>query len=93
MRDGGAARRVSGGELGRRGVESALVAGIIRSPGASREALPLGVTGKTSDSGSEESRFEPWSDNKSLAKAGLFCVKPIKKRLIVDACGNPGACG
>ena len=37
-----------------------------------------GVIGNTSDSGSEESRFEPWSDNlkKSLAFAGLFHFYP-----------------
>ena len=37
--------------------------------------LSDGVTGNTSDSGSEESRFEPWSDNKikNPAKAGFFC--------------------
>ncbi len=28
--------------------------------------LSDGVTGNTSDSGSEESRFEPWSDNKMI---------------------------
>lgn len=28
--------------------------------------MPDGVIGNTSDSGSEESRFEPWQDNKIL---------------------------
>jgi hypothetical protein len=32
--------------------------------------LSDGVIGNTSDSGSEESRFEPWSDNK---KKPCFC--------------------
>lgn len=40
------------------------------------ERLSCGVTGNTSDFGSEESRFEPWRDNngeKDLCKSkGLF---------------------
>ena len=34
-----------------------------RSRAAGNGSLPLGVTGNTSDSGSEESRFEPWRGN------------------------------
>jgi hypothetical protein len=33
-----------------------------------------GVTGNTTDSGSVESRFEPWSDNKNPAKAGFIVL-------------------
>ena len=37
--------------------------------------LAHGVTGNTSDFGSEESRFEPWSDNeKELLTSGFFCT-------------------
>ncbi len=34
-----------------------------------------GVTGNTSDFGSEESRFEPWPDNKGAAEKQLFLIK------------------
>lgn len=48
------------------------------------EKLSCGVIGNTSDSGSEESRFEPWSDNlkKSLASAGLFHFYPKCTKLV-----------
>lgn len=45
----------------------------------SKIELADGVTGNTSDFGSEESRFEPWSANKafryseSFFYSGLFC--------------------
>jgi hypothetical protein len=34
-------------------------------------SLPRGVTGNTSDSGSEESRFEPWRGNQGLRAVRL----------------------
>ena len=38
-----------------------------------------GVIGNTSGFGPEESRFEPWWDNKMLAdKAGIFCIQGEK---------------
>ncbi len=37
--------------------------------------LSCGVTGNTSDSGSEESRFEPWQDNESRFRA-VFLFLP-----------------
>ena len=46
--------------------------------------MPDGVIGNTSDSGSEESRFEPWSGNKSFHISGSFFVyqgeKPVPVR-------------
>ena len=36
-----------------------------------------GVTGNTSDFGSEESRFEPWSDNKETIIIYLSCIMAI----------------
>ena len=47
-----------------------------------------GVIGNTSDSGSEESRFEPWSDNKEgLTRVRSFFVSPevemTRRRLFV----------
>ncbi len=53
-------------------------------------SMPDGVIGNTSDSGSEESRFEPWSGNKkkpcNTCITGLFfdlmffCKKTICKQ-------------
>ena len=42
-------------------------------------ALPDGVTGNTSDSESEESRFDPWSGNKKrdLAVCRVFFFKEM----------------
>ena len=34
--------------------------------------MPRGVIGNTSDSGSEESRFEPWRGSKKLRETGAF---------------------
>lgn len=35
-------------------------------------SMPDGVTGNTSDFGSEESRFEPWSGNKKSGNIRTF---------------------
>ncbi len=42
-------------------------------------ALSDGVTGNTSDFGSEESRFEPWSDNKAIPMIYRDCLFKAKE--------------
>ena len=56
-------------QLGERCVRNAEVRGSIplssipQEGGSLLRPMPRGVTGNTSDSGSEESRFEPWRGN------------------------------
>ena len=38
--------------------------------------MPRGVTGNTSDSGSEESRFEPWRGNQITRPCAAFLIAP-----------------
>ncbi len=51
-----------------------------------------GVTGNTSDSGSEEARFEPWQVNQKLIvihrNGFLFCF-PMWQRRILQMCYHP----
>ncbi len=55
--------------MGERCVRNAEVRGSIplssmpAAGGSPQRSVPRGVTGNTSDSGSEESRFEPWRGN------------------------------
>ncbi len=60
--------------------------------------LPLtdGVTGNTSDFGSEESRFEPWSVNKderNPARAGFFIYTPCEQGEKIIPHGTLPGCG
>ena len=41
--------------------------------------MPDGVIGNTSDSGSEESRFETWSGNKASTLVGAFLFEQVEK--------------
>ncbi len=56
-----------------------------------RRTLPDGVIGNTSDSESEESRFDPWSGNKSFSrKWGAFFVRPGVEVYPDISSGTPG---
>ena len=52
--------------------------------------MPDGVIGNTSDSGSEESRFEPWSGNKAFTRVEAFLIDKGEKPVPIVASGSPG---
>ena len=64
--------------------EAVLCRTVTKAPVTGRMLMMAdGVTGNTSDFGSEESRFEPWSANKegNPAKAGFFVFRISRSRV------------